>query len=409
MKKNRLSFSKFVTLDILLYPILQTYGFYNYSEYNFAFIITFILALYHFAIHPVVKMPKLLIVYFVYFGIIYYLSLTSLSIGNILPIFLIKTVIIFSLFFDVVDFTILKTYYERIAWICIVFFFIQTIMYIVLGYRISGFIPGMPIAIVDNDTIFKEMACINERSSSFFSEPAHFVQFLGPILAIELFDSSSNKRRPSILCIVIIIALIFSYSGNALLVLGITVIFYLFSLIKRVSLIKAIGFICISTTICLGGVGYYIKTEMGQKLFERQDQINADSSMTSDNRSGFIRIFRGYYVFEELSPIRKIFGDNNIESIDKYIKQCPVSFMFDDGDRYLNSIQSFLIRTGYTGLAIFLLLILSLYRNNTFTSKNILILLLGLSFISSNYFSCEMMLYLLIPYKLKNKSKRYIP
>lgn len=138
---------------------------------------------------------------------------------------------------------------------------------------------------------------------------------------------------------------------------------------------------------------------MGQFIIERQDETNDDQRIRT---SGFLRIYRGYYVYEALSKSEKVFGANNQNMMDRAISRCPISYMFKNNDYYYNTFQNIIIRTGVVGAIIFFMMLVFLYRKATQPGKTILVSMAVLSFIASFYLSYMMLLYLIIATKSKD-------
>lgn len=65
-------------------------------------------------------------------------------------------------------------------------------------------------------------------------------------------------------------------------------------------------------------INYILTTEYGEKLLARSSQIESDAKQYS---SGFERIYRGYYVWEELTPVEKWIGINSNSKVKEKIKK----------------------------------------------------------------------------------------
>ena len=141
---------------------------------------------------------------------------------------------------------------------------------------------------------------------------------------------------------------------------------------------------------------------MGDSLLGRSESVSGEV----DTSSGFIRTFRGYYIYDEYNLFEKIIGINNIETIKKKRDQCKVSWTFaDDNDVYVNCIQDVLLRTGLIGAIIFMLMLLSIWKQNKLEGKAIVVTFFILSFFASLYMSSTMMLYLYLAYNIKLDKK----
>ncbi|MBQ7940789.1 MAG: hypothetical protein IJ328_00065 [Muribaculaceae bacterium] len=393
-------FEKLVNVTLLLCPILQIYGF---GKFDFAFIWTLLLAFISlFKGHDNIKMPKLLVAYLIYSFIIFFLSIRTFEASSVIPLGLMRTTLVYVMFFKWFNYDLFKKYYEKTALICITFFLIQEIEFYTIGQRVSGLLDFLPFSdslrAGDSDTYYANMS-FAQRSSSFFSEPAHFVQFLLPLLAIELF----NKKRKfsKLLVVMIIITLLLLQSGNAMLGLVAIGGVFLIKILKEKKLVKKV--IVLSVLLISGSytVLTYMGTEMGQKLMERSEELDSNSM---EETSGFQRIYRGYFVFDEYNFIEKVIGIHSETGIEEKLQKSKVAFTFGKNERYFNTVQNILLKTGYLGCLILILLFFKIWRGNNYAGKAIILTFTLLSFVSSLYMSMYMLMYILLSYTLKLKS-----
>lgn len=388
--KKKQVFSTIVVFMLLIYPVLQTYG---YGHYNFAFIIMTVLsifALFRTGFHS--YMPKLLNYYFIFWGVSHILMASSAS--AMIPVGVIRTYLLFNMVFKEFDYAKCLKFYNILAIVFLAFFFFQEFIYATTGFRVLGVSQSLPLAlsVEDADAYYQKMM-MNERSASFFSEPAHFVQFLLPLLAIKLFQPA--RRLDYVFALVIVVALLLMQSGNAFLGLAaIGVSFVVEKILHDFNIKKLLLFVLLSFAVGVTAK-YYINSEMGQHLLERQDQLDVKGDAQT-GLSGFMRIFRGYYVYDAMSPIEKVIGADDGKRIDSAIASSSVAWSFKDNDYYFNVVQTLLIRTGIIGTIIFLLFMLSSFRSVNSCGKAILTILLFLSFISAIHFTPVMALYILL-------------
>lgn len=388
-------------LYLLLRPVLTIYGGMNWgydSILLLGLMFFYVIDIIQKKKNPLKCLPKILVVYFIWLIICNYLSA-----GSLIPFGNIYMLLTFCLVFSVVDMKLLLKYYRWIAIAAIVLFFFQEFSYATTGYRISGIIEWLPFRLGGESVDAGKFVTMKEemtRSSSFFSEPAHFAQFLLPLFAIELFKI--HNFRSAIFPGIMIVVLLFLQSGNALVGLACVGVVFILKLLNIKSLIKKIVlFIVIGGCAIIGGT-YYIQSTMGEKLLERQETITGDAEYSS----GFLRVYRGYYVYDEYSFIEKIIGINNYDKIKQKRDQSEVSFLFlDDDDFYFNCFQDFLLRTGIIGGIMFFILCYSLWKNNSFPGKAIIFTFFVLSFTASLYMSTTMILYLYLSYKLQKQKK----
>lgn len=142
-----------------------------------------------------------------------------------------------------------------------------------------------------------------------------------------------------------------------------------------------------------------MSNEETQKLLDRQDELD----QTAYRTSGFLRIYRGYYTFNELSLFEKIFGANNKVMMERANKKSPISFLFRDNDFYYNTIQNILIKTGIIGAIIFILFTIQLFARANPCGKTIVTTMTLLSFVSSLYLSFIMLIYLIFAEHLRKR------
>lgn len=390
-------FERLVNFTLLLCPILQIYG---YGKFDFAFIWTLILAFISlFKKHDNIKMPKLLLIYLIYSFVIFFLSIRKFDASSIIPLGLIRTTLVYVMFFKWFNYGLFRKYYEKMALICIAFFIVQEIGFYTIGQRVSGVLDFLPLSDSlrggDSEIYYASMS-FAKRSSSFFSEPAHFVQFLLPLLAIELFDT--NSKFSKLLVVMIIITLLLLQSGNALLGLVAVGIVFLIKILKEKNMVKKI--IVLSVLLVSGGyvVLTYMGSEMGQKLMERSEELDSSSM---EETSGFQRIYRGYFVFDEYNFIEKTIGIHSETGIEEKLQKSKVAFTFGKNERYFNTVQNILLKTGYIGCFILILLFFKIWRGNNYAGKAIILTFTLLAFVSSLYMSMYMLIYILLSYTLK--------
>lgn len=385
-------FSNAVSILLLTSPILKTYGF---TSIDFSIIFTSLfIGIFLLKRGVCNSMPKWLAIYFGYNILILILSF---SITPIEFLRVLYALLAYMMFFDVIKLDSLLKYYKIVAIICISFFYIQEIFYYTIGYRISGLMTFLPLSLgIEDTSSYFEHLSIAERSSSFFSEPSHFAQFLLPLFALILLEKQKVSYRWAI---IIFITLLLLQSGNAMIGMLAIVLVYIRKIFSTSSArVKMGGFACCFLLLIVGY--FYVTSIMGERLLERQSQVSGEM----EHSSGFIRVFRGYYVFEVGSLADQIFGTNSRSQVESRIQQSKVSYLFRDNDMYFNMVQSVLIRTGYIGLLIFIVIIVTLWKRNNYQGKAILLAFISLSFTSSLYFSMTMALYLVLAQKIRQQN-----
>lgn len=385
----RKKIEKYTALCCVLVPFLQYYG---WSFFNLAFVLVFFLMLYiwkkqgHITFENVAPM----VCYFIYYCITRFLY-GFLDVGMIAPS-MIFMFLYWSFLNRYLCFDKFINYYRIAAFINIVFFIVQEISYKTTGIRMVGIMTFLPLTLGDGGADITELVdkmAEAERSSAFFSEPAHFVQFLLPLLSIELLFFTGKKAL--IRSIVYVLTLLALSSGNALIGLLVVFVFFLIKILIQNKTAISIFFVSVMMAGAIVFVNYISHSEYGQKLIDRQEQLAVDQTEAT---SGFVRIYRGYFIYDEMTPVQKLFGVNSNKILDVLIKKSRVSHFFEDGDQYLNSVQSFLIFTGYIGTFLFAFGCLCISLKNNLAGICCIFMYVALSFISSNYFTYTMVLYM---------------
>lgn len=350
-------FESFVILSLLLSTILQTYG---WGKYDFSFIITSLLSiLYVFKYGIKNTMPKLLLYYIFYRVFVHALSANSLA--EMIPLGVLKTLLAYLMFWGVNDFNKLRKYYRLIAIVVIIFFFIQEFTYHVIGHRISGIFTFLPLSYEDGLDLKDKLIEVS-RSSSFFSEPAHLAQFLLPLFCIELFA----KRKSVFYIIMTGITLLLTFSGNAILGLAIVGVVYIFNIMKNRSGAVKLKMALLVIPAMVGVLYVYISSEMGQEMMSRSETLSSDYvNSGGTSRSAYLRIYRGFAVYDQYGTIEKVLGnDNNHYFFSKAMSSSAAMFFEDENDTYLNTLQSFLLYTGLVGIIFFVLIFIEIWKKS---------------------------------------------
>lgn len=386
-------FDNAIMVLLLLSPILWLYG--NPDGWSYEQLVTTPLSVL-FILHCLITqktisktLPNGLHVYFIFWGLL--IIFTTLK----LPIIVVQCFLTFFLFFSTFDHDQYIKIYKIFAFICICFFFLQEITFYTTGIRISGLITSLPLHYKMDIFEFIERQAADARSCSFFAEPAHYAQFLLPLLAIELFYD--RGRMHFIYAIIIAIVLLLLQSGNGLLgmvpILLFAVPFFLGDKRKK-------GFLSffLFMAIAIFAAYAFINSDLGSAVMERQSELNIHYE--GGHRSGFLRVWRGYYVYDDYNIIEKIFGCPDEKAQLIHMKSSGM-LIGQNGDFYFNAFQKVLLNTGMIGLVIIIYLIVCIWRNNTICGKAILASFIVLSFVAAIYMSHVMILYLVLAYSMK--------
>lgn len=390
--------SKTATIILLLSPILDIYGsapfLYGFSACMFLAVIYLGQSLLKKNEHYGKSIPKMLMVLMVYRIFIYIVSANNL--GEALPLAPILHLLIFIMFFDVIDFNYLLKSYRTIAKICIAFFIIQEFLFITTGARISGILSILPRQYITDDVLSHNIYF--GRSASFFSEPAHFAQFILPLLCIELFHKEGKIKN----AVLIMSFLFFLKSGNGLLTLIVILLYWALTIIFKAGNLRKKIVLSVFAICGIGFLSYMSGTEQMEYLTGRSEEVKNFSDPES---ASYIRFWQGYVIFADYSITEMIFGVDNDSTIDRHTANM---LGFVPEIRYFNNIQELLIRTGFIGLFIFLLFNAGLWRNNNQCGRACILAILTLSLMGSLFFTRTLCLYYVIANLCQKEYRRQI-
>lgn len=301
--------------------------------------------------------------------------------------------------FPNVNLEYIKKYYRILVCLVCLVFVLQEVMYMGLGYRFSALIPFFDVRYKDlTMSSFMSYQMYYPRSSTFFLEPSHQAQFLLPYLAMALGENSSGLSfKRYIEPILITLVLFFLQSGCGIVGAAFIWLFYILGI--KLSKRKKIIFIIISLLVAAYTINYISSTEIGNKLMNRTSELESGGDY---ERSGTIRIFRGFYVYGAMDFIQQLFGVGTGGSVD-VIEHSPFLAMFFRSERYLNNIQMLLVGFGIVGTVIFFRHFIRLYKNNLLSGKLALIAFLSLCFLESFFMTPKMILFFIIAYSYKKK------
>lgn len=303
----------------------------------------------------------------------------------------------FSQILPFLDFELVKRYYKIITYLACAFFIIQTISYYLLGWRPSALLPFLPVS-YDYLSMgeFIQAQMYAPRSQSFFLEPSHFVQYILGYFCLILGDNIQKGIFYNKEMLAIIVILMITWSGTAILLLATLLLFYVIFFKTKLSTKIAVIFpICILLTI---GIFQMISTtDQGNALLNRAAELSIDADRVS---SGTMRIYRGHFVYSSMPTILKIFGVGpgycgNAVDNSSYL------WMFKDFERYLNTSQTLLIGYGIIGTILFLVFIFNLRSKGNSSGLFLIIYFIGLSLMESFFGTSKMLLILGVAYSAK--------
>ena len=304
-----------------------------------------------------------------------------------------------------VDIELLKRYYGYVVAICCGYFILQEISYNLTGTRISGLTTLVPTIYGALSEKYVAIQTKVPRSAAFFLEPSYFAQYLFPYIVLNIF-SKQKRAFKKVIAVSLVMFLIRSGNGTILLLL-IWGTWFLFSNIKAYIKILVVAFMLMG----LAGI-YFYDPSIYESLLSRTSELHASASanMGESETSGFIRFFRGYYLYNDMPLFSKIFGSTN-DAVLSAMKASP--FLWNK-DQFMNGVQTLLI---YNGLIVCLLYFrhILLFCKGALKQKEVVAFVLGFIFLmfSESYYLCSralltmMFIYGLIQDNLKNNARGF--
>lgn len=394
MKSDMLS--KLLTVSVLIYPIISIYAFNNHLNYGVLVIIVLLLPIFIFKGVKLVY-PKY------YFFFLMYLIFTRFWFGMFVDVKYILSLNIF-LFIIILgvankhfDLEYARKAYRVLAYISAIFFIVQEILLMTTGQSISGILPNIPL-MFEASIDYRTLLASHIKQSSFFREPAYFAQFLLPLLGIELFDRNPNKTTKFNTLFFTVIIL---YGVSGVGFVGLIVIWSYWFIInfKYKIKIKHMLYLSIIVIAVLIYGNEFLNSDRGGEIKRRIDGV---VMLDEEIGTSFIRVFRGYYVYNEFNFLEKLVGLNNPKLQVEKAEESKVSRFFKD-ELYYNGIQSILINSGLIGLLLVFLTYANLYKLNSYQGRVLIVVLISQSFIEAIFLNAHLLIYLVLAYSFHIK------
>lgn len=300
--------------------------------------------------------------------------------------FIFVLAIIWGVFtFDIVLF---KKYMRWIVIISGVLFWIQLVCVVTMGSPKFCFVPNLTGAFTYEDFSYADI--VNKHMNggipcSIFLEKSYLAYYFLSYLSLIWFETNEKRKMFSKEIIFVIVTLIASRSGTALVGFSILFSVKVFSVFWAANIGRRILLVLLLIPMAVGGFYLYADTEMGQQMLNRTDELS------SEGTSGYTRVVGGYMMFDQLSPGEKIIGIPDASERFGYISSSG-ALVF-----YANGIQAILLNLGYVGAIAYLLFYLNLFRKVNITSRMSIIVLFLMSLLEANYLNPYMMLLTIIP------------
>lgn len=320
--------------------------------------------------------------------------------GNYVISFTNKGLLLFVLFMTFVlpnlNYKLILKYYKFLVYLAIGFYCLQEISYLLIGSRPTLYLPFFEMYYEGSDMVdFSSSRAEMERSSSFFLEPAHFLQYIFPYVCIVAIKTLQNFKDNWKEIVFLTFIVLFARSGCGYFG-GVALAIYLLIISKALSAKKKIfiGFGIFAALFVI--TQYFSNTELVSGLTKRMNQEFALEIDKSSGRSGFIRMYRGYFIYGLLNGWSKFFGvgTGSMEYVCSFYKNPLISY---DGT-YLNGIQSILMQGGIVGSLLVFFYFRKLCNKWNTVAVAIVIVFFGMCFVESMWLNVKMLLYITIAY-----------
>jgi len=245
-----------------------------------------------------------------------------------------------------IDLDCLLKHYKKAAFVFAVFLIFQFAVHLLTGRWIPGMIPGLSSSYGRSTSM---LIARMERASSVFKEPAHYAQYMAiPFVATLFEDKKSTTDK--IYIIIYGLSLAFTISGNALLVIAVAIAAYMVHIGKTKGLLQGLFILCLSLSVI------YFLTKSNATFASLISRIAEIEGNNASRYSGYVRVLRGYRVYDSFDWFAKIFGigigvypDYSLH----YAFAALTEKTFLELD-YINGFQYYLVSVGIVGMFFYL-------------------------------------------------------
>lgn len=287
--------------------------------------------------------------------------------------------------------------YRSIGIVLVAYFYLQFLCNNVLGLNLPSNIPGLPVC--DNfggDWIIESST--SERVSSLFSEPSYLCRFILPLATIELF-----REKVSLPFLLYLASpLVLTFSGTGIIAFGSMLFYWYLTRLHFRSKKSIIKMVALSLFLCL--CIYFVNgTTYGERIIDRSSELSRDYEEGS-GKSGYIRIWLGFDIYNDYSISEKIFGNMNDDAHKNHLSNTLFGSIVNEKNLgYMGSGWSVLLqRQGIIGLVILLWFLIVVWKKASLTGRAILITFCTYMFTESVYPGCRFSLYIILAYCLDN-------
>jgi hypothetical protein len=296
--------------------------------------------------------------------------------------------------YNMIDKELLLKFLRIVSIIACMYVLVQYLAYHVGGIYLTNQILPLPVNREVSEDIMELYDKYYFRASGFFAEPSYFAKFLIPCFAYCL-NGWDNKELDYFCGLLIIVTVFFSTSLQGIIIIAFMISIELIRILhrKKISSIKIMQALIVLLFLGLVFV-LFTKNEVLEHIFLRL--VNLISLNIGINSSVSYRLFRGYYVFEQLPWYFQIFGIG-FGGLAEYVLSNNIFTPFDasvyvstTAAGYVNGISSILINVGIIGFSVFVFCFYRIYKLSSLTNKLILLAYLLCLFSGGGIFNLYM-------------------
>lgn len=374
---------------IVLYPILSAYSIIGPIDLGVALCGLAASLLFAAGGGSYIRWPKGWKVFLIYVGI------AAILVSHTFPSRLILYSFLLIIGCSLCNLKLLYKYYKGTAIVCIIFFLFQEFISTTTGVKIPGIITFLPTIYGDSDAFIAANILTSERSSSLFLEASYFAQYIFPLIVLELFWNQKHTGIRNALLLSIVIFLI--RSGN-----GIILLFLIWGTWLLVGKVKKSTkrYVIFGSSIIIISI-IILMPSMVLELLNRSSELVISNGGGRWNSSGFIRFWRGYFLYSSFPPINQIFGMNP-SLIKYYMIQNPL-FDQDIETVFINGIQTILCYYGAIGLFFVMRHLYLIRKKSSYAVRTLLFCTTYLLLSESYFISSRMLFVIVLAYLLKNE------
>ena len=320
---------------------------------------------------------------------------------SLLPLCLILTSINLAILIPNVDYGLVIKYYRFLVYIAIGFFILQELSSVLFGFKPTLYFGFLESYYDGSDMMdFAISRSEMERSSSFFLEPSHFVQYIIPYVCIIICRCIQNKKI-SFELILLISVVIWSKTGTGLFSLVIIGLFC-FLFCNKWNILSKFFISLFIAVFLVVAFTYFSDNAIVAEILRRSTEF----SITVDaygQQSGFFRIWRGYFIYAAGNIYNQIFG-TAVAAVEFVASKVYIPGINYEGS-YMNGIQSLLVQGGIVGTLLFGGYIRKLFNLFSISGRCIILTMLGLFFMENMLYSPKMFLFIIIAYSISKFEK----